>query len=242
MFSKSTVATAAVLLSGSFAAAAATIATPASLIVCQPAALSWSGGTPPYILAVIPGGQVSAAALETLDDAETGTSYTWTVDLAANTYITLKLTDSTGAIAYSSPLTIQAGSSTSCLNGTATSLAASAGATSAVGGVVASASGSSTTSGSAISSLSSAAASSSAASSSASSSAAASSAASSTSSAGAVSSVSKAASSVASAAASATSAAASAVSSATTSGSMLNAVIGIPALALAAVGGFAALF
>lgn len=77
--------------------------------------------------AVIPGGQASAAALETLVDASSATSYTWTVNLAAGTSITLKLTDGTGAIAYSSPLSIQSGSSQSCFNTTATSAAGAAG-------------------------------------------------------------------------------------------------------------------
>jgi hypothetical protein len=43
----------------------------------------------------------------------------------AGTSITLKLTDSTGAIAYSSPDIIQAGASDSCLNGAGASVSAS---------------------------------------------------------------------------------------------------------------------
>ena len=93
---------------------------------------------------VIPGGQVSAAALEELISGTSDTSFTWTVNLASGTSVTLKLTDSSGTIAYSSPNTIQAGSDTSCLNSTATSAAGAAGATGASGSAGASSSTSST--------------------------------------------------------------------------------------------------
>ncbi|GFZ45154.1 hypothetical protein JCM24511_02880 [Saitozyma sp. JCM 24511] len=136
------VALSTLLLAGSALAQTFSINTPPSLVQCQPAAISWVGGTSPYILAAIPGGQVSAAALETIDASETGTSTSWTVNLATGSYITLKLTDATGNIAYSSPLTVQAGSSSSCLNSTATAAVASAGATTSVAGASA-ASGSS---------------------------------------------------------------------------------------------------
>lgn len=100
------------------------------------------GGQAPYILyvhhceptaqsltvrAVIPGGQPSAPALVTLADGTSDTSYVWTVSLAEGTSITLRLTDAGGDIVYSSPVTIQAGSSTDCLNATATEAAGAAG-------------------------------------------------------------------------------------------------------------------
>lgn len=91
----------------------------------------------PYILAVIPGGQASAPALETLADGTSDRSYVWTVSLAAGTSVTVRLTDANGDIVYSSPVTIQAGSSTDCLNASATSAAGAAGVTS--GGASASA-------------------------------------------------------------------------------------------------------
>lgn len=71
------------------------INTPASLTVCQPAALSWTGGTAPYYLSVLPGGQASGTPLESFGEQQ-GTSYTWTVNIASGTAITLALTDSTG--------------------------------------------------------------------------------------------------------------------------------------------------
>ncbi|CAD6570087.1 MAG: hypothetical protein CYPHOPRED_003736 [Cyphobasidiales sp. Tagirdzhanova-0007] len=79
------------------AVSALTVNTPAALVQCQPAQLSWDDGTAPYYLAIIPGGQPSAAALENLPQ-QSGTSMTWTVDQAAGTSITVKVTDSTGAI------------------------------------------------------------------------------------------------------------------------------------------------
>jgi hypothetical protein len=83
--------------------------------------------------AAIPGGEVSAAAIATIADGITSNSYTWTVNIASGTYITLKITDSLGNIAYSSPLTIQAGSSSDCLTSSASgsSAASTAGSTSA---------------------------------------------------------------------------------------------------------------
>ncbi|ADV20257.1 hypothetical protein I315_01587 [Cryptococcus gattii Ru294] len=92
-----------------------TVSSPASLIQCQPVLLSWSGGTAPYYLAIIPGGQASAAALKDFGE-QSGTSLTWTVDTASGTSVSVKVTDSTGAINYSSPVTIQAGSSDSCVS------------------------------------------------------------------------------------------------------------------------------
>ncbi|WVQ98769.1 hypothetical protein IAU59_005900 [Kwoniella sp. CBS 9459] len=123
---------------------ALTINTPASLIECQPASITWSGGSgSPYYISIIPGGEASAAALENLPNADSS-PVTWTVDIAAGTNITVRITDASGAIAYSSPVVIQAGSSTSCL-GTNSGSSSSASAASASG----SATGSSAASGSA---------------------------------------------------------------------------------------------
>ncbi|WWC88054.1 uncharacterized protein L201_002957 [Kwoniella dendrophila CBS 6074] len=213
-----------------------TINTPASLVQCQPASISFSEGTAPYILAVIPGGQVSAAAIETLSSDLTTAPYTWNVNLASGTSITLKLTDSTGTIAYSSPLTIQAGSSNACLNSTAATSGVSTGAvTTTVSGASASATASAVSS--AVSTTSTTSLSSSAAS--AASSASASRAASSGVSA-ASSGAASATGAVGSAVNSATSAAASATASAR-SGALANKAVALPAVALAVVGGLAML-
>ncbi|OXH40429.1 hypothetical protein J008_01164 [Cryptococcus neoformans] len=107
--------------------AALSINTPASLIECQPASLSWTGGSSsPYYLAVLPGGQVSASAIENIDTVDS-TSYTWTVNIASGTNITIRVTDGGGNIAYSSPVVIQQGSSTSCLTSSSSSSATAAG-------------------------------------------------------------------------------------------------------------------
>ncbi|KAL8283947.1 hypothetical protein RQP46_005060 [Phenoliferia psychrophenolica] len=107
------------------------INSPSSLVQCQPTLLSWSGGTAPYYVTVIPGGEPSATPLESF--AETSaTSYTWTVDIASGTSITIALKDSTGALAYTAQSTIQAGTTTSCpasstvANGSASTAASAA--------------------------------------------------------------------------------------------------------------------
>ncbi|WRT67183.1 uncharacterized protein IL334_004149 [Kwoniella shivajii] len=105
---------------------ALTINTPASLIECQPASITFSGGSAsPYYLSILPGGQPSAAALENLPNADTS-PVTWTVDIASGTNITIKITDGSGNIAYSSAVVVQAGSSTSCLGTNSGSSSASA--------------------------------------------------------------------------------------------------------------------
>ncbi|KAK6903020.1 hypothetical protein I203_108281 [Kwoniella mangroviensis CBS 8507] len=124
------------------AANALTINTPASLIECQPTSITFSGGSSsPYYLSILPGGQASASALENLPDA-TSSPVTWTVDIASGTNITIKITDGSGNIAYSSPVVIQAGSSSSCLGTNSGSSASATGSTSASATSGSSASGS----------------------------------------------------------------------------------------------------
>ncbi|RSH94818.1 hypothetical protein EHS25_004624 [Saitozyma podzolica] len=214
MFSKLLVP---VALAASALAQTFSINTPPSLVQCQPGQISWVGGTSPFILAAIPAGQTSAAAIETISSSLTASPYTWTVNLASGTNITLKLTDADGNLAYSSPIVIQAGTSTSCLNASAS--------TSGLSTAAVTTTGSSSASGSAV----------------VSSSAAASSAVTSSTSK-AASSASSAASSAASAAGSAASAASSAAASATSkSGALATAVAGLPALAAGLIGGVAVL-
>ncbi|WVQ69994.1 hypothetical protein V866_008248 [Kwoniella sp. B9012] len=125
------------------AANALTINTPASLIECQPTSITFSGGSSsPYYLSILPGGQASASALENLPDADSS-PVTWTVDIASGTNVTIKITDGSGNIAYSSPVVIQAGSSSSCLGTNSES------SSSATSGSASASSGASTTSGSA---------------------------------------------------------------------------------------------
>ncbi|KAG2140105.1 hypothetical protein DEU56DRAFT_798632 [Suillus clintonianus] len=92
-----------------------TINTPANVVECQPILFSWSGGVAPYYLTLVPGGQSMASPIKSFA-TQTGTSYTWNVDLQANTIFNIALKDSTGATAYSDIVTIMAGSDTSCVN------------------------------------------------------------------------------------------------------------------------------
>lgn len=115
------------------------IETPTNLAVCQPALLMWAGGSAPYYVSVIPGGQPSAAALK--DFGQTSdTKYTWNVDLPAGQEVSLRITDSTGAINYSEKVTIRAGSNTNCLNGSSSAASGAASATAAAGSGASSAS------------------------------------------------------------------------------------------------------
>jgi len=92
------------------------INTPVSIVQCQPVLLTYGGGTAPYFISVLPGGQPAATPLEQLPQ-QSGTSYTWTADIAAGTNISLSIRDSTGAINYGSPVVIQSSSDSSCLSG-----------------------------------------------------------------------------------------------------------------------------
>ncbi|KAG2756915.1 hypothetical protein P692DRAFT_20790785 [Suillus brevipes Sb2] len=92
-----------------------TINTPANVVECQPILFSWTGGQAPYYLTLVPGGQSMASPIKSFP-TQTGTSYTWNVDLQANTIFNIALKDSTGSTAYSDIVTIMSGSDTSCLN------------------------------------------------------------------------------------------------------------------------------
>ncbi|BEI86055.1 hypothetical protein CcaverHIS002_0603420 [Cutaneotrichosporon cavernicola] len=105
----------AVLAVSAAAQASFSIITPPALVTCQPARLSWTGGVPPYILSIIPGGQTGAAALQDINNNIDVMAYTWNTNVVGGTYLTFKLVDKNGDIAYSAPLTVQAGSSTDCL-------------------------------------------------------------------------------------------------------------------------------
>ncbi|KIJ67062.1 hypothetical protein HYDPIDRAFT_109062 [Hydnomerulius pinastri MD-312] len=92
-----------------------TINTPPSVVTCEPTQFTWSGGQSPYYLSLVPAGQTTAAPLKQFA-TQSGTSYTWNVDLQAGTSFTISLKDSTGNTAYSDIVTIQAGATTSCVN------------------------------------------------------------------------------------------------------------------------------
>ncbi|TXT07286.1 hypothetical protein VHUM_03456 [Vanrija humicola] len=120
-------------------AAALTVNSPAALTECQPVQLSWSAGTPPYYPAVIPAGQPGAASLVTFPQQD-ATVATWVVNLAAGTNVTIKLTDGTGATAFSAATVVQKGTSTACLTAAPSAGASNTGGASAGGSASGSAS------------------------------------------------------------------------------------------------------
>lgn len=95
-------AAASALILSSLAAAQSTLTvnTPSSLFECSPVLLSWTGGVAPYTLRINQAGSTSVA-LETLVQSTSETSYTWTVNQPAGIKVTVAVTDSTGAPAYS---------------------------------------------------------------------------------------------------------------------------------------------
>ena len=93
------------------------LTTPASLVQCQPAQFTVSGGQGPYYLTVIPGGQVGAQPLLTLPQQAQPGDVTFKVAIPAGTPVTIQVRDSTGAPNYTSPITVQPSNDKSCLNG-----------------------------------------------------------------------------------------------------------------------------
>jgi len=103
-----------------------TINTPTNVISCTPLQITFSGGSPPYIISVHPGATPNADALVTFPNV-TGSPFTWTaVNYASGTSLDLTLRDNTGASAQSAPFSVQSGGSTSCLNSTASGSSAPA--------------------------------------------------------------------------------------------------------------------
>ncbi|TKY85156.1 hypothetical protein EX895_006236 [Sporisorium graminicola] len=157
----SVAAGAAVVLAASVAANPS-INTPASITQCQPTALTWSNAQGTVRLQILPAGQVSAAPIKNLP-TQTGASgsYVWTVDIPANTNITIAVGDDSGTFGYASPLVVLSSPDSSCLNAAASSSSSGA----AAGGAASSTSAASSAASSsrAASSTSSAAASSSSA-------------------------------------------------------------------------------
>ncbi|GAA5834079.1 hypothetical protein JCM3766R1_004452 [Sporobolomyces carnicolor] len=118
------------------------------LFTCEPYLISFSGGSAPYTIRANQGGSVSQV-LETIATDVSGTSYTWNVNLAAGQSVTLALTDATGATVYADQVTVQAGSSTSCVGQSASSSAAAGSSTAASSATSAASSASSTAAGAA---------------------------------------------------------------------------------------------
>ncbi|CAE6384924.1 unnamed protein product [Rhizoctonia solani] len=92
-----------------------TINTPASLVQCQPALITWSAVNSPIWLSIIPGGNPGATPIADFGKLS-GTSFTWIVDIPHGTSVTCQLRDAAGAVAYSAPLTIQTSPDSSCIH------------------------------------------------------------------------------------------------------------------------------
>ncbi|KAA1467516.1 hypothetical protein DENSPDRAFT_832592 [Dentipellis sp. KUC8613] len=111
-----------------------TVNTPSNAVVCQPLQISWSGGSGPFFLSVLPGADPTGAALEDFGQVNSS-PFTWqAVNFPQGTSLGLTLRDSQGNTVQSAPFTVNPGSSTSCLNASGSSSAAgstSAGASSA---------------------------------------------------------------------------------------------------------------
>ncbi|EIW52028.1 uncharacterized protein TRAVEDRAFT_89834, partial [Trametes versicolor FP-101664 SS1] len=80
---------------------------------CAPAILQWSGGAPPYFLAIVGTGDL-AVALQRYDGLF-DTSFLWSTNITARTSIALTVTDVTGTLAQSAPFIIHSSSDISCL-------------------------------------------------------------------------------------------------------------------------------
>ncbi|EUC57097.1 transmembrane protein, putative [Rhizoctonia solani AG-3 Rhs1AP] len=90
------------------------INTPAAVVQCQPAQISFTATSTPVFISILPGGQPSAAPLADLGQ-HNASPFTWTANIAQGTSITFQVRDSKGAVAYSAPVTIQPSSDSSCL-------------------------------------------------------------------------------------------------------------------------------
>jgi len=102
------------------------INSPNSLTQCQPTQLTWSGGVPPYIINVLPGGQPAAAPLKSFPKTS-DTALTWIVDLEPAA-ITIEIIDAQGAQGFTAAVNINIGDR-ACLNSPTSAIPAAASST-----------------------------------------------------------------------------------------------------------------
>jgi hypothetical protein len=96
------------------AAAQLTIVTPPPPVQCQPSLLSWSGGSPPYIVGVVDTTNPDTPVIQWTD--LTNTSITWVATTPPGTSLLFTIKDSTGSPQNSAPVIEAQGGSTSCLS------------------------------------------------------------------------------------------------------------------------------
>jgi len=107
------------------------INTPNSPVECEPLLLTWSGGSPPYLVTI--NAPTDTTLLLPAFNATTATSVTWEVEAGVGTQLQFSVRDSTGNTDISGLVTVVAGPSSSCLGGTTTVTSFSFGATAASG-------------------------------------------------------------------------------------------------------------
>lgn len=115
--------------------AQATINTPASVVQCQPAQVTWEGGQPPYYLSIFEGSDPSTTPFRIFPETE-DTSMTWNVAFPEGetppSQITFQIRDGTGAVNYSSQVGITANpSGDTCVDSSASAPASTGSASAA---------------------------------------------------------------------------------------------------------------
>lgn len=114
-FSTTSLISAALFVAG--VSAQLTVNTPTNVVQCAPLQITWTGGTPPYLLSLHSGTDVNGTPLISFPSVTT-TSLTWSaVNVSAGTQLDLSLRDSSGLNSQSAVFTVQPGTDSSCLTG-----------------------------------------------------------------------------------------------------------------------------
>ncbi|KAM0755263.1 hypothetical protein T439DRAFT_132120 [Meredithblackwellia eburnea MCA 4105] len=94
------------------------ILSPGNLVECQEALIPYNGGTAPYFLSVIASGQYDSPPLISFPASLTTTAgiYEWICNITGGTSVMFELKDVTGAVAYTTPVTVQASADSSFLS------------------------------------------------------------------------------------------------------------------------------
>lgn len=89
--------------------------TPCALVQCNETLLTWSGGSSPYYVFIVPGSDPDGPLLEDLGEQD-GTNMTWTVNLSAGTSVILAIRDSEAVSIQSDVVQIRNSTNNCCLN------------------------------------------------------------------------------------------------------------------------------
>ncbi|EEB99254.1 hypothetical protein MPER_01098 [Moniliophthora perniciosa FA553] len=77
--------------------------------------LSWTGGSAPYFLSLQDGNNFGGPALRRFDQ-QSGTSFSWIVDVPSNQKIIFLLRDNTGNTGVTAAVTVQPGNKDNCVD------------------------------------------------------------------------------------------------------------------------------